>query len=169
MPRLNLNSLRFFILLIIGIMIFGCTRIDKVTVFPGKKEELFAVIPFENYTITPLAGYRVATILEGVLRSKGYNLLNRVWNYKDEEPTAKDFDFWIKRAEKKGANIIILGSVNEFRYKTGIDGEPAVSITIYFYDVRRKKIIWSATVSSSGFSFSSLGVLCQELLEKVFD
>lgn len=158
---------KIFVLILSVFFVLGCTQVSRVKVLPTKKNTL-AVIPFENYTVTPLAGYRVASILEGVLRSKGYKVLNRVWNYSDQEPTETDFKKWWNKAIKEGATLIVYGSVNEFRYKTGIDGEPAVSVTVYFYNVNTKKVVWSATLSKSGLSFQSLGTVSQELFDKIF-
>jgi hypothetical protein len=152
--------------LIFSVLLLSCSQINKVKIYPTLKKETYAVIPFENYTITPLAGYRVASILEGVMRAHGYKVLKRVWNYSDQEPSQKEFKIWWQKAVKEGAKIVVYGTVNEFRYKTGIDGEPAVSVTLYFYDTKEKKIIWSATLSKSGLSFQSLGTVCQELFNE---
>ncbi len=154
------------VVLIFAVLFFSCSQINRVKVNPPVKKGVYAVIPFENYTITPLAGYRVASILEGVMRAHGYNVLNRVWSYSDQEPSQKQFKAWWQKAVKDGADVIVYGTVNEFRYKTGIDGEPAVSVTLYFYDTRKKRIVWSATLSKSGLSFQSLGTVCQDLFNE---
>jgi hypothetical protein len=44
----------------------------------------------------------------------------------------------------------VYGSVNDFRYKTGLDGEPAVSITISVYDPKENKVVKNVAVSGSG-------------------
>jgi hypothetical protein len=58
--------------------------------------------------------------------------------------------------------------VNEFRYKTGIDAEPAVSFTINIYDTRKDKVIYSFSESSSSWSFDSVTTVTQSLLENTF-
>ncbi|WP_448583965.1 hypothetical protein [Thermocrinis sp.] len=56
----------------------------------------------------------------------------------------------------------------KFRYKTGIDGELAVSITLFVHDVREGKIIRSVSVSGSGWVHESLGTLAQKLIDRIF-
>ncbi|MFZ8784368.1 hypothetical protein [Thermocrinis sp.] len=136
--------------------------------YRGVYGNLYAVLPFENYTETPYAGYRVASILEGVLASKGYSLIPRVWSIKEKEPTEEEIKKLKESAIKNGARYIVYGSVNEFRYKTGLDGEPAVSITVLIYDARENKVVRNVTVSGSGWVHESLGTLAQKLLNRAF-
>jgi uncharacterized protein YceK len=77
---------RVYFAVLVLFLIVGCARVVSQTPTLPIKEELYAVLPFENYTETPYAGYRVASILEGVLASKGYNLIPRVWSIKEREP-----------------------------------------------------------------------------------
>ncbi len=134
-------------------------------VLPGV---FYAVLPFENYTETPYAGYRVASIVEGVLASKGYILIPRVWSIKEREPTEEEIEKLKESAVRNGARYIVHGSVNEFRYKTGLDGEPAISITIFIYDAIENRVVRNVTVSGSGWVRESLGTLAQKLLNRAF-
>ena len=56
--------------------------------FPSKKVQ---VIPFANFTQTPMAGYKVAGILEGVLRSKGLALEGSLWDYEEKDYSIEDY------------------------------------------------------------------------------
>lgn len=132
-----------------------------------KKEKTIAVIPFENFTDTPLAGCSVASIVEGILYSRGYKLKDKVWSIPNSEPSKEDIEKIKQKAIESGADLIILGSVNEFRYKTGIDGEPAVSLTLILYDVDTKSVIAGSTASATGWANESLGTIAQKLINKV--
>ncbi len=159
---------RVYFAILVLFLIAGCARVVNQTPTLPIKEEPYAVLPFENYTETPYAGYRVASILEGVLASKGYNLIPRVWSIKDREPSEEEIEKLKESAVKDGARYIVYGSVNEFRYKTGLDGEPAVSITIFVYDAKENKVVKNVAVSGSGWVHESLGTLAQKLLNRAF-
>lgn len=159
---------RVYFAVLVLFLIVGCARVVNQTPTRPMKGEPYAVLPFENYTETPYAGYRVASILEGVLASKGYNLIPRVWSIKDREPLEEDIEKLKESAVKNGARYIVYGSVNEFRYKTGLDGEPAVSITVSVYDAKENRVVKNVAVSGSGWVHESLGTLAQKLLNRAF-
>ncbi len=159
---------RVYFAVLVLFLIAGCARVVNQTSTLPMKGEPYAVLPFENYTETPYAGYRVASILEGVLASKGYNLIPRVWSIKEREPSEEEIEKLKESAVKNGARYIVHGSVNEFRYKTGLDGEPAVSITIFVYDAIENRVVRNVTVSGSGWVHESLGTLTQKLLNRAF-
>ncbi len=160
--------MRILAFLVIIALLSSCARVINQTPIEKDKEGLYAVLPLENYTETPYAGYRVSSIIEGVLASKRYKLIDRVWGYSEKEYSKEDIERLKEEAVKRGARYLIHGSVNEFRYKTGIDGEPAVSITLFVHDVREGKIIRSVSVSGSGWVHESLGTLAQKLIDKIF-
>lgn len=129
------------------------------------KSASYLVIPFKNYIQTTDAGARVASMLDGIMLSRNYGVLNAskaTINYggAKEENISKI----LGRANGKGIRYVIAGSVNEFRYKTGIEGEPAVSVTIFVYDSASGRIIWSGTGSATGWSNQSRTTVAQGLL-----
>ncbi len=123
-----------------------------------KKDIPVSVFRLENYTDTPRAGMRAANILEGVLKSKGYRVISHVneksYSFKKASKIAKDDD----------AKYFIYGGVSEWRYKTGIDGEPAVSIQLSLYKTKNQKLVWSATGSDSDWGNGSIGTTALDLL-----
>ncbi|NPB08174.1 MAG: hypothetical protein GXN96_04505 [Aquificae bacterium] len=156
---------KVFSFLLLLIVVLSCTKVvnrDKLVLTKGK---VYSVVPFENYTDTPLAGFRVASILEGVLRSEGYRVI-RVWDYTYTEPDRKELERWRREAMKK-ADFVIFGTVNEFRYKAGVEGEPAVSLSVFLYDAKKGEVVGGASGSASGWSYESLGTLTQKLIRKL--
>ncbi|HIP58733.1 MAG TPA: hypothetical protein EYH00_05460 [Archaeoglobus profundus] len=147
--------------------ILSCTKVIDTNISELDKKLTYSVIPFENYSDTPLAGYRIASIIEGVLRAKGYRVINKVWSYKDTDPTKEEIEKIFKKASSQ-SDRVIYGTVNEFRYKVGIDNEPVVSITIYIYDTKKEYVIKSATVSATGSADESLGMIAQKLVRNLF-
>lgn len=132
-----------------------------------KKDSTFAVLPFENNTETPLAGLRVASIVEAVASSKGYKLKEGIYQKEQKEYTQKDIDELISQLKDKELDYVITGSVNEFRYKTGIDGEPAVSITLKIYDLKNGNLILSSVGSKTGWAHESITTVAQKIINKL--
>ena len=126
------------ILVIVSLVLLSCSSMVENVQRGLEKGPTFAVIPFENNTETPLAGLRVASIAEGVASSKGYNV-KRVITYEQKEYTQEDIMNIINTLKDKNIDYVITGSVNEFRYKAGIDGEPAVSITLRIFSLKEDK------------------------------
>lgn len=131
---------------------------------PATSGPVIVVLPFENYTETPLAGLRVSSIAEGVVSSMGYNLKKDLVYIEDKEYTQKEIQEFMKKLADKGARYVVTGSVNEFRYKAGIDGEPVASITLRIYDLKTGDLIYTATGSMSGWHYQSVSILTQKIL-----
>lgn len=158
---------RIFTILACLLFITGCaSQIITKGSFLKLKDKKVAVVPFVNYTETPLAGLKAATVVQAVLVNRGYRarLLERKNNDWEEKLTLEDY---LKKARKAGYQYLLTGSVQEWRYKTGIDGEPAVSYSVFVYDTSSGDLIYSAVGAKSGWGNSSLGVIAQELAREL--
>ncbi|MEO2083485.1 MAG: hypothetical protein ABGX12_05640 [Desulfurobacteriaceae bacterium] len=133
----------------------SCATMINQTGRNNFKNRHCAVAPFINYSETPMAGKRVAAILYGVMKAKGYNvdLVNGTER---------------KALTEKGYGCLVKGYVNEWRYKVGIDGEPAVSITYIVEDLKTGKQLASGSLSATEWGNKSLGIVTQELFNKAF-
>lgn len=159
-----------FVFLIFSFLIFSisCARIVTSKQYLNlPSENKIYVLPLENLTETPLAGRRVASILEGVLRTKGFKVESRIQGLEERDYSAKEILKLMGKIKEKSVRYVFSGSVNEYRYKTGIDGEPAVSVSINLYDLHKDKIIWSSTGAATGWSYESLGTVTQKLLNNL--
>jgi len=71
-----------------------------------------------------------------------------------------------QRAKQLGAELgvdaLIFGAVTEYRYKRGLDEEPAVGITLRLMDVRSGQVLWVATVSRVG----GCDIFCKDSLSR---
>jgi hypothetical protein len=128
-----------------------------------KRDIVIAIFKLQNYTDTPRAGKRAANIVQGVFMSEGYIIKNHIDN---RDKTLQEMQ---QEAKKDGAEYFLTGGVSEWRYKTGIDGEPAVSLKLVLYRSADLKIIWSATGSQSDWGISSIGTVAQELVQKMIE
>jgi len=114
-----------------------------------------------NYTDTPRAGMRASNIIEGILLTKGYVIKSHV---KDKSVSFKKAK---KIAKDDNSKYFMYGGVSEWRYKTGIDGEPAVSVQLSLYKTKNGKLVWSATGSDSDWGNGSVGTTAHDLFEEI--
>lgn len=159
--------MRKFLLFFALVFLVSCstvTNLDHAKL--NIKDKKITVLPFENYTETPLAGLRVKGIAEGVVSSKGYKLsITNVNQDKDYSP--EEIKKLLQELKESDIDYAITGSVNEFRYKTGIDGEPAVSITVKIYDIKQEKEVYTSVSSKTGWSHESITTVAQKILNKI--
>jgi hypothetical protein len=59
-------------------------------------------------------------------------------------------------ARTVNATHLLLGTVHEYRYKTDLDGDPAVGITLRLVDAASGQTLWQGTGGNVGFAFASL-------------
>ena len=150
----------------IAVFVAGCST-DEIAVsrpFPasiGKSEAHAAIGVYElrNFTETPQAGKRAANLIEGVLGARGYRVVDLLGK---EALSATQKTHY---ARSRGIPYILVGAVNEWRYKTGIDGEPAVSLTLRLIDTGSGKVIWSGAASDSNWGNASIGTTAQSLID----
>jgi TolB-like protein len=172
MYKREVKNMLYYLRLIIGILtaagLGACSTISSSvtrtsTPFPHLHQQnaTIALFSFDNYTDTPQAGKRAANLVDGILSTKGYTTHSHI---NDETMT-----FTQKHALAKSikARYFITGGISEWRYKTGIDGEPAVSLTMKLIDTKSGRTLWSSAASSSNWGNASIGTTAQEILESI--
>lgn len=172
-----MNTIKITILLL-GIMLLGgCSTASLITTEKSmpkvykdvnathqeKQDVTVSLFRLNNYTDTPRAGMRAANIVEGILLTKGYDVTSHL---KAKLPSFKKAR---KIAKDDGSKYFLYGGVSEWRYKTGIDGEPAVSFQVSLYKTKNAKLVWSATGSDSDWGNASIGTTAQDLLTEMMN
>jgi TolB-like protein len=158
--------------LILIVFITACTgsivqHSSAVSINPAAK---IAVVPFSNNTETPLAGERAMSITAAELQAFGmYNLIvyeNRMQGKilfpgmnKVESQNAL-----FQWARKSHAQFVLTGSVNEWSYKVGLDGEPVVGLEMQLVDLSSGRIIWTSVASKSGGSRIAVSTVAQQVI-----
>lgn len=135
--------------------------VDKNETHEIKRDIKISLFRLNNFTDTPRAGMRAANIVEGILRAKEYKVRSHITEKLPSLEEAK------KIAKSDGSKYFMYGGVSEWRYKTGIDGEPAVSLQLSLYSTKKMKLIWSATGSDSDWGNASIGTTAQDLLQEM--
>ena len=167
-----------FMTLVLGILLAfltGCASSIQSTVHqePLDRQARWALLPIANNTDTPQAGLSAEAMAEHQLRRRGIANLQRYPSALSRdslfEPTERKVtEEAIKWAKDQGIRFALLGSVEEWRYKVGIDGEPAVAVTLQVLDLSTDRVIWSASGAKSGWSRQSMAAVAQALLTDLF-
>jgi hypothetical protein len=150
----------------------ACTTIDVAPRADLERGQRWAVLTLDNHTETPQAGSRAAAIVEGVLRARGIGDLLRapaslgaesLFEPREAEEQEKTRERALAWARAAGVRYLVGGSVSEWRYKVGVDGEPAVGLALQVTDLASAKVVWTATGARSGWSREALAAVAQKL------
>lgn len=147
----------------------GCSTIDVAPPAPLERGARWAVLPLANQTETPGAGQRAAAVIEGVLLARGIaNVARPPAGLGAEslfEPTdAAAPDKALAWARAADVRYAVTGTVTEWRYKVGVDGEPAVGLSLQVIELPGGRTVWAATGGRSGWSREALSAVAQKLV-----
>lgn len=152
--------------IVFAFFLTACSSLEITTIspLPSKNDvQSITIFSLENYTDTPQAGMRASNLLKGVLLSKNYTLVDSI------PLRTKSLQEKLQVSAKNGSDYLLTGGVSEWRYKTGIDGEPAISIQCTLIHVDTAKVVWSATASSNDWGNASIGTTAQAMIESMFE
>lgn len=155
----------------------GCTATYKTTSDRksgiDEQRKVLALLPLVNLTSYPNAGRIVGDILATELYARSsFQLLERTEMAEKIQGDVKDPEAVVDNAaavrlgKKAGAEMVLCGSVSEYRYKRGLDEEPAVGINLRLLDVEGNRVLWAGSVSATSNCFflcrDSLNLLAHE-------
>ncbi len=155
-------------------MLTSCAVLDQSTATtPLARNAKWGLLPIVNHTEVPQAGLRAEAITEVLLRTDGVSNLQRY-------PALLNQDSLFEPAERKvvedalvwargqGVRYAVTGAVEEWHYKVGIDGEPAVGMTMQIIDLKDgAPVVWSSAASQSGWSREALSAVAQKLIKSM--
>ncbi|MGN0914811.1 MAG: hypothetical protein ACI4NE_00450 [Succinivibrio sp.] len=155
------------------IALSACSSYSGSSSLIAGQNDKFVLIPFVNHSNTPMASKNVETIVSSVMKEKGmrytaYNSENEALDLKDlldDNFDRKQALEWMKSVEY---TYVVTGSVDEWNYKSGLDGEPVVSVTVEIRD-RSGAVVYQKTGSRSGFGRESLNTSGQNVISNIFD
>jgi hypothetical protein len=75
----------------------------------------------------------------------------------------------LRWANQQNLRYAVTGSVDEWRYKSGLDGEPAVGITLNIVDLQTQEVIWTSTGARSGWGREGVAMAARTLLSDLLD
>lgn len=147
----------------------ACSTLDRSHAPEVDRQALWVVLPFANHTETPLAGNRAEAITEALLRTQGIARVKRHPTQSQQEALfdsgeRKQLEDALAWAKEQGARYALTGAVDEWRYKVGVDGEPAAGVTLQIIEVASGETLWSGTGGKSGWSREALSAVAQQLI-----
>ena len=163
--------MRTLSIVLLAVLAFaGCATRDSGNMGAAiERNAKWVMLPVLNHTDVPQAGLRAEAITEGLLRAHGVNDLTRypaVLNADTLfEPTERKIMIEAEKwARIQKARYAIYGAVDEWRYKVGIDGEPAVGVALHIIDLESNQVVWTGVGGKSGWSRESLSGVAQKLI-----
>ena len=152
-------------------MLSGCavTDVHRSQQLDGSAR--WALLPIANYAETPQAGERAESILTTLLHQRGVNMLTPAPRSDNgglpEFDQNAALDQALSWACSQGYQYGVTGAVEEWQYKTGLDGEPAVGISLRVIDVNTGATVWSASGSKAGWGYSTVSGTAQQLMSSL--
>jgi TolB-like protein len=162
------------LLILSGLLVLaGCTTLQQGSRGAAPQAETWVVIPFVNNTETPFAAERAEAITTALLYARGVQRV--VTTPPDLSSDAemlpdrglKHRQEGLEWAKKQNIRYAVTGSVTEWRYKVGLDGEPVVGMTLQLVDLSDGKALWSGSSGKSGWSREAVSAVAQQVLEKL--
>ncbi len=162
-----MKYLKYILPLFIFLLLSGCGEV--VNYIPSKsipRDGVIAVFPFQNNTNTPFAGQKMKNITINILLSKDYFV--RGVSLKDEDEYLTENKV-MKLSKSLPTKYYLFGSVNEYRYKSGIEAEPAVAVSFKIVEKDTQNVVYSAVGAKNGWGSESLGSISQKLIWELVD
>jgi len=160
--------------LVIGLSLLqGCSTLHttpKTTKLDTSAQ--WVLVPSINNTETPQAGARLDSITASLLRVNGVNQLSV---YQGNTNNESLFDLADRRNQEQalnavkstGAKYAVAASVDEWRYKVGLDGEPAAGVTVNIIDLSTGQVVWSGTAAKTGWSREAVSAIAQKTVDQL--
>ena len=150
----------------------ACSTVDRGRAPTLQANAEWTVLPFANHTETPMAGNRAESVAEALLHAQGVGKVKRYTSTAQQEAMfdagdTKRQEQALPWAREQGVRYALAGTVDEWRYKVGVDGEPAAGITLQIIDVQSGDILWSGAGGKSGWSREALSAVAQKLIREL--
>ncbi|WP_111496978.1 DUF4136 domain-containing protein [Marinobacter bohaiensis] len=165
-PRLP--TLLFASLLVLS----GCSVLQSEDGLAIPADSRLAVVPLMNLSQTPQAGEQAASVLSALLRAEGSHNTT-LFLPQQRDPLLYDNSERrqeaLESAEASAPDYLVTGTVEEWRYKSGLDGEPAVGVTLEIRDADTERLVWSGTSARTGWGRESLSVAAHKVLDELVE
>lgn len=134
-------------------------------------QQPWALMPMENLSNSPLASKKVEQLLSSQLFARGVSHVLYPQYEKTDLQSILDDSLEQRKAKEwlvnQNVQYVITGSVDEWNYKSGLDGEPAVGITLEVKSKQTGETLWKASGSRAGWGRESLSGSGLDVIEKL--
>lgn len=158
--KTTLPMTRLVLVCLLSLFTLGCGSVITTSAPPAETLRIGRLVlpPFTNATDDEHASRAITEMTGSALVRAGIPL------YQTEElviRTAADAaqgadGRYAEIARSVGATHLLVGTVHEYRYKTDLDGDPAVGITMRLVDAATGETVWQGTSGNVGYAFASL-------------
>ncbi len=165
-----MQSIRCLALVAIALVVAGCSSFSGGGSSTLSRDASWGVAPLVNFAQAPQAGERAEQILISILAEQGVTPLmypqqpQKDLLLQDDRERQSQALAWAR--EQKLA-YVITGSVEEWQYKNGLDGEPAVGISLQILEPATGRVVWSSSGARAGWSRESVAGAAQKVLRKL--
>jgi hypothetical protein len=141
---------------------------------PLKSSARWALLPVSNFAETPQAGERVEALLDTVVRRRGVPGIEQYPPLKEDDThllvsDRQRYQESLAWARDQHFDYALGGSVEEWRYKGGLDGDPAVGVSVQVVEVATNRIVWSASGTRTGSGGDNLSGTALQLLDTLLN
>jgi hypothetical protein len=161
-----------FLLPLLALLLSACTtsRIETRIALPADAK--VALLPIANNAQTPLAGENAENMLASLwYQDKLPPLLRYPQTSSSQQLPVFDNHARLAQARQwlshQQVDYVLRGSIEEWRYKAGLDGEPVVAITLNLYRQGETTPVWSGTATRTGWGRDSLAATALTVLERL--
>ena len=165
-----MQIIRCLTLVVIAALATGCSSFPRESGQTLPRTAAWGVAPLVNYAQTPQAGERAEQILISILAEEGVRPLmypqaprQDLLLQDDRERQIQALDW----ARQQRLAYVITGSVEEWQYKNGLDGEPAVGVSLQVLEPATGRVVWSSSGARAGWSRESLAGAAQRVLREL--
>jgi len=159
------------LLTVTALLLVGCsTTIHQGTAPASPTSDLRVFLaPFNNATDDDHAGRALTEITASVLLEHGITLANtELANARTRAENAAGEDgLYSESIKALNATHLLIGTVHEYRYKTDLDGDPVVGISMRLVDTATSRVLWQGSCSRVGVLFSSLSLASQKAVNEL--
>lgn len=162
-----MQAIRCLTLALTALLMLGCSSFTHETGPQLPRDAKWGLLPLVNYSQAPQAGERSEQILLSVLGREGLHPRRYPPVSQGEQPLLDDRERLTRAmdwARQQGLDYVISGSVEEWQYKNGLDGEPAVGISLQVVEPASGQVLWSSSGARAGWSRESLAGAAQKVL-----
>lgn len=143
---------------------------DSPELIANKK---WVVMPFNNFSGAAFASEKAEEITASILKEEKVNVtlyqvtaINALDTVLDPSIKTTAAQKWL---ETQNANYIVTASVSEWKYKSGLDSEPAVGITLKILDASTSEVLWQGTGARTGWGRENLAQTGMEVISEIVE
>ncbi len=143
------------------LLVNSCSSLLKHDTITLSAQQSWVLLPFENYSNTPLANHRAEALTETQLRQRGLHDLVLYPNH-EAAPLSlllddgKRVDQALKWARQHNIRYGVTGKIQEWHYKNGLEAEPAIGLSMKIIDLKNQQVLWSDSASRTGWGYANL-------------